>query len=520
MRLFRPSFAGLCALLLLPALVLAQDGAERSVDYTEALVDIATTGIYDPQGNVLNDLPPTPALPPDASFAPSASYQDSLIQNWLGQKDFQEQRLKTVRENLAQQRQRYDTLSGNVLEAQDKLVPLRQTIVSLKDQLELLNDQIRASKDRITAAELLVARQQLSLKRSMQDYQTVEASMGAQKKALLEYIRLLYHEESEYFGLYDEGSSTVKLLLADRSMSENLLGRDYLAVMESTGRQVFQEMESKRLLLQEKQAEINGEQQRLYDLYDALRYERVTLEQARVSQKELLAATQGEESSYQELLDESIRQQMEAAIAIQNLQDNLSLLESKLDSLDERLLDEGVAPPTEPITAPGPETPDAPQPSFVVPPPRAVFDWPVPPNVITAAFRDPTYPKRWGLHNAVDIRARQYTEIHAPANGYVFQVKDNGMGYSYIILAHKNQFMTVYGHVSEIIARPGTVVKRGEVIGLTGGTPGTRGAGLQTTGPHLHFEVYYKGKATDPLEYLPLWELKDDFLPAYYARPR
>jgi len=144
------------------------------------------------------------------------------------------------------------------------------------------------------------------------------------------------------------------------------------------------------------------------------------------------------------------------------------------------------------------------------------FVWPVEPRAVTAYFHDPSYPKRWGEHDAVDIRAKQYTEIQAPANAYVFQAKDNGLGYSYIILAHKNKLMTVYGHVTEILVKPGTVVKQGDVIGLTGGTPGTKGAGWQTTGPHLHFEVWQNGEPVDPLDHLPVFELPIEYIPDRY----
>ena len=141
------------------------------------------------------------------------------------------------------------------------------------------------------------------------------------------------------------------------------------------------------------------------------------------------------------------------------------------------------------------------------------MSWPIPPVAVTAYFEDPTYPSRWGVHKAADLRAKQFTEIVSPANAYVFQTKDNGMGYSYIILAHKNKLITVYGHVSEILVKAGTVVKEGEVIGLSGGTPGTKGAGWQTTGPHLHFEVWHKGEQVDPLNYLPIFELPIEYIP-------
>ena len=158
----------------------------------------------------------------------------------------------------------------------------------------------------------------------------------------------------------------------------------------------------------------------------------------------------------------------------------------------------------------------APDPDEDVIPKFQPFVWPVPPKAITAYFHDPSYPKRWGIHNAVDIRAKQFTEIRAPANAYVFQTKDNGMGYSYIILAHKNKLITVYGHVTKIIAKPGTVVKQGDLIGLSGGMPGTKGAGWQTTGPHLHFEVWHNGEQVDPLDWLPVLELPIEYIPDRY----
>ena len=70
--------------------------------------------------------------------------------------------------------------------------------------------------------------------------------------------------------------------------------------------------------------------------------------------------------------------------------------------------------------------------------------------------------------------------------------------------------MTTYGHISNMMATEGQVVKAGDIIGLSGGMPGTKGAGYMTTGPHLHFEVMKDGSYVDPLRFLPLEILTEE----------
>jgi len=371
--------------------------------------------------------------------------------------------------------------------------------------------------------EVMIAEKQIEIKDAMLFLQRSEVELGIQKTVVLDYVKLLYQEENRFFDLYDDGSSTLKLLLADNSVSENLLGKEYFSVMEQTGRKVFSDLDQKRQDLLERQNDILHEQADLNFLYDALSKEKKNYEETRLSKKTLLEQTQGEEEKYQLLLEQAQQQQLESAIAVQNLQDNIELINSKLSLLDDGLAEaqKAEAPDMQKVqdtkeTLNMIESIDGKSDEDIAKSTKKPFIWPVPPNKLTAIFHDPTYPKRWGQHQAVDIRAKQYTEILAPANAYVFQTKDNGNGYSYIVLAHKNNLVTVYGHVSQIMVTPGTTVRKGDVIGLSGGTPGTKGAGLQTTGPHLHFEVYYKGQSVDPLNYLPLSEMPIEYVPDQY----
>lgn len=130
--------------------------------------------------------------------------------------------------------------------------------------------------------------------------------------------------------------------------------------------------------------------------------------------------------------------------------------------------------------------------------------WPIQPVYgISALFHDPEYEQLFGLvHNAIDIPALQSTEILAAEGGTVERVADNGLGYSYLTLRHDG-YATVYGHVSQFLVAEGDTVVKGQPVALSGGLPGTKGAGHLSTGPHLHFEVVTGEGPVNPLEHLP-----------------
>ncbi len=107
---------------------------------------------------------------------------------------------------------------------------------------------------------------------------------------------------------------------------------------------------------------------------------------------------------------------------------------------------------------------------------------------------DPIYkvPKfHWGM----DFSAPVGTDIVATGDGRIAFVQDDRSGYGkHVILDHGYGYQTLYGHMSQVIAKRGQKVKRGDVIGKVGNTG-------KSTGPHLHYEVIKDGRKVNPANF-------------------
>jgi len=110
---------------------------------------------------------------------------------------------------------------------------------------------------------------------------------------------------------------------------------------------------------------------------------------------------------------------------------------------------------------------------------------------------------RWGrMHAGADLSASSGTQIKSPLDGEVIdaEIRDNACGGT-IYLKHADNIKTRYCHCKQINVSKGEIVKKGQVIGLTGGAAGDIGRG-RSDGAHLHFEVYKDGKVVDPMPYI------------------
>lgn len=97
-------------------------------------------------------------------------------------------------------------------------------------------------------------------------------------------------------------------------------------------------------------------------------------------------------------------------------------------------------------------------------------------------------------HHGIDIAIVTGTEVKSAINGTVI-LSANSESYGKYIKVQDGDLITLYAHCSELLKNEGDEVGQGEVIALSGATG-------KVTGPHLHFEVIYKGEYVNPREVL------------------
>lgn len=99
-------------------------------------------------------------------------------------------------------------------------------------------------------------------------------------------------------------------------------------------------------------------------------------------------------------------------------------------------------------------------------------------------------------HYGIDFATSENNPIFASAGGYIsFAGYTPEYGYT-IIINHSDDYLTRYMHCAILIKKQGEKVQQGELIALAGNT------GTRTTGTHLHFEIWFRGKPVNPEEYI------------------
>ncbi|HDQ16329.1 MAG TPA: M23 family metallopeptidase, partial [Bacteroidetes bacterium] len=99
-------------------------------------------------------------------------------------------------------------------------------------------------------------------------------------------------------------------------------------------------------------------------------------------------------------------------------------------------------------------------------------------------------------HFGIDIVSSESTPVLATLDGTIV-LATWSLNNGYVIqIQHSNNIISVYKHNSELLKKEGDKVVAGEPIAFVGST------GVQSTGPHLHFEIWQDGASVNPQKFI------------------
>ena len=385
--------------------------------------------------------------------------------NDLDQATIINREIKAINSDISSKKTNIEKLQEKQKKFSEAIKAKQREKATLKNQMALIDNKVAKSELDIELVKTDADRVKLEIKKTNLDIEELNKKIEKEKEHIAGVLRLIYKKEN---------TSPLEIMLLNDTLSDFLSQVKYLEDMNDSIEKGLKNVKKNKRKLEGDLTLLDLKKKDLEKLKLEILEKKKKLESDKESKLNILTQVGQSEREYQRLLAQAKKEQESAAADIANME---RLVRAKLAALDGNKLEfnnNGII-------------------------------WPVPKNTITTYFHDPDYPFRYIFeHPAIDIRASQGTTIRAAASGYVARVKFDGSShYAYIMLIHGDGLSTVYGHISKSYVKADDYVVQGQKIGLTGGTPGTPGAGRLTTGPHLHFEVRLNGIPVDPLGYLP-----------------
>lgn len=364
-----------------------------------------------------------------------------------------------LQQQISDRQAQLDQVNRRINEYRARIDQLQRTANSLSVEIDLFDNRIALTTLDIEANQAEIANVTDQIQLLEVRIQELEIQLRRERALLSDILRQIQAFDNDV---------SLELIFGADSFSE-LFGRlSQLETMNVELSDSLKSAERARVDVELSRTEQQGRRESLLSLQDELVRHQMQLESERGAKESLLSASQSSEAQYRSLVQELKQESSAIGYEVTQLQEEI---EAKLRDVDL-----------------GGDS-------------SSVMSWPVDPSYrgISTYFHDPTYPfRRLFEHSGLDIPQPQGTAVSAAAPGYVAWTRTGSSYGNYIMIIHANGVATLYAHLSKISVVADQFVARGETIGLSGGMPGTAGAGL-STGPHLHFEVREDGIPVNPL---------------------
>lgn len=338
----------------------------------------------------------------------------------------------------------------------EELQKIQQTKKTLNNELSKIQTQLKTIDFQIKVTKTQIEKLNLEIEKLNLDIRDTTEELNFKREVLAYNLKNLYEKSSR--------QNLIIFILENKNVSDFANQMQWLL---NYSNELEKNLEELRLL-----------KETLANQKDATENKKKELEIAQINlnnQKKITNALQEEKTI---LLNKTKNQEKNYQLLLQDIEKKRTEIEAEINRLEEALkaqIDPSLLPTAQ----------------------KGILAWPVR-GSITQGFGKTTaaqyfYAKGYYKspdHNGIDIKANLGTPVLASEDGEVVALGDQDRycykaGYGkYIVIRHNNNLTTLYAHLSLIIVSLNQKVKRGEIIGYVGNT------GF-STGPHLHFTVYF-----------------------------
>ncbi len=373
--------------------------------------------------------------------------------------------INQLRKEINKKQTLIQELEKEALKYKKEIAKKQKEHINLKNQISVIDNRLAKINIDTSVNEVEIDRTLLEIDKLKLEINDKEEEIANIKKRIVKTIRYVYKLRN---------TSYLEIVMRSNSLTDFFDQIKHLSNINQHFVKMAKKAEILKGLLTISQNDLQKKRVALIDLQKKLIKNKTSLDINKSTKVQLLQVTMASEKKFQQLISQIKEEYRQIDEEIKNLEIQMRR------KLEEQKVLLG----------------------------QAVILWPVNypyGNTVITKFHDPDYPFRYIFeHPGLDIRSPQGSYVKASSTGYVLKVKNGGRyGYSYITILHSNDLSTLYGHVVKIFVKEGELVKSGDIIALSGGLPGTPGAGRLSTGPHMHFEVRLNGVPVDPMKYLP-----------------
>ncbi|MCX6806513.1 MAG: peptidoglycan DD-metalloendopeptidase family protein [Candidatus Berkelbacteria bacterium] len=358
--------------------------------------------------------------------------------------------------SVSELQQKRDTLARDIQKNKELAAQKKKEAEELQRLVSQLDGEISTTQGKINNTQGQITKTQNEINSIIEQIAQKEKELEVQQENQNESIRVMYETVNK---------NTLEILASSDNLSQVITYGDYLDALEIKIESTIAEIEKLKSELNTRRIDLEKKKIELNALKVQLQAQKANLNEQRSVKSTLLGQTKAEEKTLKDEIAQAQKEQNQ-------INAQLAAQAKKYSG------------------------------------PTFYGDWAYPIGgaiIVTCEFHCPDYPYRYviGEHTGVDLSVGQGSPVYASGDGVVsLMLPAVSSALAYVFIDHGNGISTGYLHLSATYVSPGQIVKKGEIIGLSGGARGGIGSGGLTTGPHLHFEFRVNNVPVNPAAYL------------------